>query len=401
LGAEGGNQIASLTRFELRLAPGTDADATALLGGIAEEVGAALSARVETMQTAQGAVAVRVADVGMVMPPVKPEAANATVTVDTTVTTTIGGKSESTTTSSMVEVDLNDPAWKDKLAEAVHSHDTQPKAPAAATPSASTSIQSTRAVIDPRAAARGARQMVSGTSVGRAMRADWLAHYQAKESPRILVLANRATTPREPLVQQQGNATTQVIVSANGLGSSSVTSGAAIENGALRDRPRWDDHTSIFEQPEQLAFQARALEGRIGAMFSNELLGATRIIDAEAAKGQFATELQQRETMGEPELMGLLKQRDIADIVVLGFGRVVARGTIQPADEVGWGDDDASARSGQVVIYTFKAIDLRDNRVLGFADATGLDDSFTTDGLSDMATRLVGKLGYDMLQQWK
>jgi hypothetical protein len=243
--------------------------------------------------------------------------------------------------------------------------------------------------------------MVSSTSGGRALREEWLKAYEAKGSPRMLVLVNRAATAREPMrqVQNPSSMETQIIVSASGLGTSQAVGNATGVSGL--ERPRWDERIPVFEQPEQLAFQARALEGRVGAMFGPELMGAGKIIDAEAAKGQFASEFAKQADIGESELMGLLKQRNIADVVILGFGRVVARGSVARADEIGWADDDQAARSGNVVVYTFKAVDLRDNTVLGFADVTGLDDSFTTDGLSDVAMRAVGKLAWDSLQRWK
>lgn len=399
-----GGTIASLTRFELRLAPGADSDAAAMLGAIAQEIGFTLGANVQSMQAGQGALAVRVSDVGTVQYPAREvEPVKGTVTVDTTVTTSIGGKTESTTSSSTVEIDLNDPAWREKLDAAVKAREggTPAKVGAATQPPAAATSASGSRAIDPRAAARGARQMVSSTAAGRALREEWLKAYEAKGSPRMLVLVNRAATAREPLrlVQNPSSVDTQIIVSASGLGTSqaigNVTGGSGLE------RPRWDDRIPVFEQPEQLAFQARSLEGRVGAMFGPELMGASKIIDAEAAKGQFANEFAKQAEIGESELMGLLKQRNIADVVILGFGRVVARGSIAPQDEIGWADDDQTARSGNVVVYTFKAVDLRDNTVLGFADVTGLDDSFTTDGLSDVAMRAVGKLAWDSLQRWK
>jgi hypothetical protein len=404
-----GGAIASLTRFELRLQPGADADATAMLAGIADEVGFALGANVQTMQAGQGAVAVRVSDVGTVEHPSRlevPEPVKGTVTVDTTVTTSIAGKTESTTSSSTVEIDLNDPAWRDKLDAAIKSREpAQPAAQPAAAPAATHSPSASRA-IDPRAAARGARQMVASTAAGRALREQWLSAYEAKGSPRMLVLVNRAATPREPLQPARdaaANVATQIIVSANGLGTGDAAGNQSNAHSGTSgwERPRWDERIPVFEQPEQLAFQARALEGRVGAMFGPELMGASKIIDAEAAKGQFADEFAKRAEIGDSELMGLLKQRNIADVVVLGFGRVVARGGVAPSDEIGWADDDQAARNGNVVVYTFKAVDLRDNTVLGFADVTGLDDSFTTDGLSDVAMRAVGKLAWDSLQRWK
>jgi hypothetical protein len=399
-----GGTIASLTRFELRLAPGSDADAAAMLGAVAHEIGFTLGANVQSMQAGQGALAVRVSDVGTVQYPAREVApVKGTVTVDTTVTTSIGGKTESTSSSSTVEIDLNDPAWREKLDAAVKAREGAAPAKAGAAthpPTGATSASGSRA-IDPRAAARGARQMVSSTAAGRVLREEWLKAYEAKGSPRMLVLVNRAATPREPLrqVQNPSSVETQIIVSASGLGTSQAIGNAMGVSGL--DRPRWDERIPVFEQPEQLAFQARALEGRVGAMFGPELMGAGKIIDAEAAKGQFANEFAKQAEIGESELMGLLKQRNIADVVILGFGRVVARGSVAPTDEIGWADDDQVVRSGNVVVYTFKAVDLRDNTVLGFADVTGLDDSFTTDGLSDVAMRAVGKLAWDSLQRWK
>lgn len=402
-----GGTIASLTRFELRLAPGSDADAAAMLGAIAQEIGFTLGANVQSMQAGQGALAVRVSDVGTVQYPAREVApVKGTVTVDTTVTTSIGGKTESTTSSSTVEIDLNDPAWREKLDAAVKAREGAAPGKAAATTQSPTAAangsgSSASRAIDPRAAARGARQMVSSTSGGRALREEWLKAYEAKGSPRMLVLVNRAATAREPMrqVQNPSSMETQIIVSASGLGTSQAVGNATGVTGL--ERPRWDERIPVFEQPEQLAFQARALEGRVGAMFGPELMGAGKIIDAEAAKGQFASEFAKQADIGESELMGLLKQRNIADVVILGFGRVVARGSVARADEIGWADDDQAARSGNVVVYTFKAVDLRDNTVLGFADVTGLDDSFTTDGLSDVAMRAVGKLAWDSLQRWK
>jgi hypothetical protein len=248
------------------------------------------------------------------------------------------------------------------------------------TPSVTTAHAPTTTVTEtPLSEARCASRMMSRSERGEVLREEWMGLYQQQGSPRIAVLINRARTGEEyRLLSESGKADaigTQIVIAAAGSGGAD----AGGWTGTLEQRRTW------FEQPSRLEYQARALEGQVGRLFNVGRMGATRVIDADTAREGLLKDAGFGERVfDQAELVSTLKSKDIANIVIIGHGQVVEQSS-----------------AGRMVKYTFKAVNLADSAQLAVTTVSGYEESFSDEGVTEMATRAVGQLACDMMANWK
>lgn len=301
------DRSASFAEFEVTVAPMADRDSIGVLSEAADAVRAALNADVETRETAQGTLALR------------------------------------------LRARTDDPA-------------------------ASIGSQLDRCE---------GRLIARGGGVGQAARDELRSLYDAQARPRIAVFINRRPTLPELERSAFGGTSVEnlVVVSTAGVGSATsiVDAGSGF--------PIMTDNPDQFIEPGFLERQSRAVEAAFRDRVGLGLLGLTAI-NTDTARARALANIgvtEQSRVMNQGELAELLRQENIADIAVLGFG------TFRP--------DPKGIRAE----FTFEAVRLSDSASLGSAvSVTGIiDRSDAGAGVARLADEAIGKLFCRVSEAWK
>ena len=175
--------------------------------------------------------------------------------------------------------------------------------------------------------------------VGKNARRELKQLYENRNSPRIAILCNRPLTPKErKALEAKGTV--------GDIGNMIVIGGrdaTGVSQGSPGVTPTEDD----FLNPSVLEQNAREMERAISELF-NQKLGFTRLISPDVARANAAAEIaKQGNVMAQTELVEIMKRLDLADVVILGVGRI----------------------EGFEQRYSFEAINLRDAIKVGFGDA--------------------------------
>jgi len=260
-----------------------------------------------------------------------------------------------------------------------------------------------------------ADQIMALNDRGQQLREQWMNLYRQRNSPRIAVLINRARTTEEKdrIISEGGspdNIGTQIVISNAGIGPAVSNTGDGVSDSST-NRER-DESLPLFEQPSRLEFQARTLEGQIGRLFNVGRMGSTQIIDADVARQGILKDLDKQKTVfDQNELVNILKNQNIADVLIIGYG-FVDKGVVE-IETIDNRSSDTTPNGGRIIVnqpgkkyastvkYTFKVVNLADSRQIAIAEASGFEESFTNEGITDLATRLVGQMACDMKLNWQ
>jgi|GEM_PF-4874074 len=174
---------------------------------------------------------------------------------------------------------------------------------------------------------------------GKAARKELKQLYENRNSPRVAILVNRPLTPKERKALEakggMGNVDNLIVI-----GGRDAT---GIDQGGNKTAVPTDED---FLNPSVLEQNAREMERAISELF-NQKLGLTRIISADVARANAAAEAaKQNNVMAQTELVEIMKRQDLADVVIIGTGRI----------------------DGYEQRYSFEAINLRDAIKIGFGD---------------------------------
>jgi hypothetical protein len=137
--------------------------------------------------------------------------------------------------------------------------------------------------------------------------------YADRGSPRIVVMINRAATIQEynDWRSAGSNADTVVII---GSGSAATQPGKAVEG-------------EQFIDPRSLDLWARQVEQAVSNTLSSEY-GLSQQISPDLARASMLASVDNGQRfMGADQLLGMLRKEDVADIAIVGCGKIVSGGT--------------------------------------------------------------------------
>lgn len=200
-----------------------------------------------------------------------------------------------------------------------------------------------RKVGDAVATAEDCSLILLDDEAGKTARAELKSLYDARNAPRVAILCNRPLTPRErkALESKGGVGNIDNLIVIGGHDATGIDqAGGKVVIGADED----------FLSPSELEQNAREMERALSEIF-NQNLGFTRLISPDVARASAVAELSgklatQGGAIDQNELLALLKKLDLADVVILGTGRI----------------------SGIEQRYSFEAVNLRDAIKIGFGD---------------------------------
>lgn len=158
--------------------------------------------------------------------------------------------------------------------------------------------------------------------------------YAQRGSPRIVVMINRAATIQEYSDwRSAGSGADTVVV----IGSGSATTaepGKAVEG-------------EQFIDPRSLDLWARQVEQAVSNTLSGEY-GLTQQISPDLARASMLAGVDNGQRfMGADQLLGMLRKEDVADIAIVGCGKIV------------------SGIAGYEMVYTLETVELSTSRRLG------------------------------------
>ncbi len=224
--------------------------------------------------------------------------------------------------------------------------------------------------------------LLDPTYRGERFRDELQTLYRKQDSPSIAVLVNR-----EPSVEEKE--------SSSGDGGKSNRTRAntiVMVNSAGRDVDNRDSATDSGQSNEyervrrisQLERQTNLVESALFKRLGPELLSFERK-DASTARSSLIKHMEKQSNVyGQDELVQVLRQLDIADVVIFGSGA------------------DLPEKNGLVsVTYTFRAIQISDAGVLGVASAREMLDGRSEFDIAEaIADRAIKDLICEMKQSW-
>jgi hypothetical protein len=159
--------------------------------------------------------------------------------------------------------------------------------------------------------------------------------YADRGSPRIVVMINRAATIQEynDWRSAGSNADTVVVI---GSGNTTTQPGKAVEG-------------EQFIDPRSLDLWARQVEQAVSNTLTNEY-GLSQQISPDLARASMLASVDNGQRfMGADQLLGMLRKEDVADIAIVGCGKIV------------------SGIAGYEMVYTLETVELATSRRLGAA----------------------------------
>lgn len=203
--------------------------------------------------------------------------------------------------------------------------------------------------------------------------------YRKQDSPSIAVLVNREPTAEERAVlREDGNGS---YTQANTI--------VMVGNSVQPSTSSRDSNGSVTQDPvrriSQLERQTNLVEAALFKRLGPELLRFERK-DASTARSSLLKHIdKQTNVYGQDELVQVLRQLDIADIVIFGSGA------------------DLPESDGRYsVTYTFRAIQISDAGVVGVASAREMLDSRSEYDIAEaIANQAIKDLVCEMKQSWE
>ncbi len=166
--------------------------------------------------------------------------------------------------------------------------------------------------------------------------------YADHGSPRTVVLINRAATIQEFDEWRRASASGGV----NAENMIVVNTGAPAGSGQPASQPSQPEQ---FADPSALDMWARQVEQAVSQSLSTEY-GMTRQISPDLARASMLGRVDSgQKYMGSDQLLGLLRKEDVADIAVVGYGKVIG------------------GAAGLELVYTLETVELATSQRLGAA----------------------------------
>ncbi len=215
---------------------------------------------------------------------------------------------------------------------------------------------------------------------GIAQRGLLLQLYQAKNSPRFALLVNRAPTRAERLrIESEGGSIsgdTVVLVQTGTVNQ--------IQDGSASGSVVTQGDDSELREVTALESQTNQIEVAMYNLLGTNLLGFKRI-EPSIARARIAGEAERQSgVFGESEIVEILRQENIADVIIFGRGTSMRESN---------GERRAT--------YTFRAVSIADAEYLAGAIVSGrLGYASEQDLITRMAEQAIQSIACELIQEW-